>query len=455
MKINLNINYYLVPILLSLMMFPSKAISQDSLQAYIQIAMKNNLTIQQKHLNVEQASLALSSAKGLFLPSVNFSGLVSHAGGGRYADLPLGDMLNPVYSTLNQMTSSNSFPSISNQSINFLPQKYYDVYFRTSMPLYNGQLKQNKLISESQVSIKQLELEAYKRDLVKEIKNAYYDYQSANAALIIYKQAIQLLEKNVQVNQSLYNNGKGLQANVLRSKAELEKIHALYKSVELNIVNARSYFNFLLNRSLNTYVDVLSEQQLLTVLNLPSDTSLTKVREEIKMLEVAGNIQSSIVKLNKANQMPTVAAFVDLGAQAVNFEVSKKAPYYMVGLTVSIPIYNGSRNAIQIKTSQISCEKNDLLQSQTEQALQLEQSMAENALDVANQTLISESSALKSAESYFNLIEKGYKEGIHSLIEYIDARSQLTEAQMRKNIAVFNVFKAQANLERQNASYTF
>ncbi len=455
MKINFNINYYLVPMLLSLMMLPSKAISQDSLQAYIQIGLKNNLTVQQKNLNIEQASLALSSAKGLFLPTINFNGLVSHADGGRYADLPLGDMLNPVYSTLNQMTSSNSFPSISNQSINFLPQKYYDVYFRTSMPLYNGQLKQNKLINASQISIKQLELEAYKRDLVKEIKNAYYDYQSANAAMVIYSQAIQLLEKNVQVNQSLYNNGKGLQANVLRSKAELEKVNAMYKAAELNVVNAKSYFNFLLNRPLNVFVDVLTEQQLMAVSELSSDTSLIKVREEIKMLEVAGNIQSSIVKLNQASKLPTVAAFVDLGAQAVNFEVSKKAPYYMVGLTVSVPIYNGSRNDIQIKTSQIDCEKNDLMLSQTEQAFQLEHSMAENALNVAKQTLLSETSALKSAESYYNLIDKGYKEGIHSLIEYIDARSQLTEALMRKNIAVFNVLKAQANLERQNASFTF
>jgi hypothetical protein len=39
------------------------------------------------------------------------------AGGGRTVDFPVGDLLNPVYTTLNQLTGGNNFPQVTNQSI--------------------------------------------------------------------------------------------------------------------------------------------------------------------------------------------------------------------------------------------------------------------------------------------------------------------------------------------------
>lgn len=455
MKFHNILHHLIALLLLSLMLLPKISRAQDSLQTYIQAGLQNNLIVQQKSQDIEKARLALSSAKNLFLPSVNFNGLVSHAEGGRYANLPLGDMLNPVYSTLNQLTSSNSFPQISNQSINFLPQKYYDAYVRTSMPVYNPAIRINRSIAQSQLNIKDLEMDLYKRELVLQIKNAYYDIQMANVALNIYRQAVKLLEKNLQVNQSLHNNGKALQANVLRAQSELEKVKADLQSAETGLSNAKAYFNFLLNKPLHSYVHLLAEKDIEALLYNNQDSGDIRNREELQMLKAGGEIQDALVKLNQAGKLPTVGVFVDLGAQAVNFEVSKKAPYYMIGLTVAVPIYNGSRNNIRINQSQLDCKVNQLQTEQTENALELSHSISMNALKTSELKLEAETMALKSAESYFNLIEKGYKEGIYSQIEYMDARTQLTDAQMRKSLAVFNLLKDRAELERQNASYKF
>ena len=127
----------------------------------------------------------------------------------------------------------------------------------------------------------------------------------------------------------------------------------------------------------------------------------------------------------------------------------------MIGLTVAVPIYNGSRNNIKINQSQLDCKVNQLQTEQTENALELSHSISMNAIKNSELKLEAETMALRSAESYFNLIEKGYNEGIYSQIEYMDARTQLTDAQMRKSLAVFNLLKNRAELERQNASYKF
>jgi len=58
---------------------------------------------------------------------------------------------------------------------------------------------------------------------------------------------------------------------------------------------------------------------------------------------------------------------------------------------------------------------------------------------------------LTAAKAYFNLIDKGFREGSNSLIEFIDARDQLTEASLKLNIEQYNVLIQLAEYERQTA----
>jgi outer membrane protein TolC len=51
------------------------------------------------------------------------------------------------------------------------------------------------------------------------------------------------------------------------------------------------------------------------------------------------------------------------------------------------------------------------------------------------------------------LIEKGYKEGVNTFIESIDARNQLTSAQLLVTINQYRLLSAKASYERETASY--
>ena len=94
-----------------LLLFPViETYSQTSLDNYIKTALSNNETIKQQQFLLTKSLYALKEAKSLFLPSVGFNGTYTLAGGGRTVDIPVGDLMNPVYSTLHQLTSTNSFP---------------------------------------------------------------------------------------------------------------------------------------------------------------------------------------------------------------------------------------------------------------------------------------------------------------------------------------------------------
>jgi outer membrane protein TolC len=284
---------------------------------------------------------------------------------------------------------------------------------------------------------------------VNDIKVAYYNYLSAGKAVEIYEKTLTVLDRNVALNEALLANGKGLQASVLRSKSEREAVRAQLKNAGNRKLNARYYFNFLLNRDLQSPVE---EETIETVLPDASSGNAAG-REELAMLQQAKTIQETVVRMNERFWVPKLNAFLDLGSQGVDWEVSSKSAYYMVGVSLNIPIFNGNRNTQQVKLSEWNLKQSDLAIRQTTNQLTLSVQMALNALSTATANLESSLLQLDAAREYFNLINGSYEQGMSTQIEFIDASNQLTQAELQVVISRQQVNSAIADLERETATY--
>ena len=171
---------------LILVLFAGIARAQ-TLEEFVQEGLKSNLVLQQKNVSLQQAQQSLKIAKSYFLPSVNVLADYTSGEGGRNIAIPIGDLLNPVYTSLNQMTQSDAFPQVENVKQNFFPKNFYDARVRTSIPLINTDLYINEAIQSQQVMLKHYEVDVYKRQLVLDIKTAYYSHLAAQAAVGIYE----------------------------------------------------------------------------------------------------------------------------------------------------------------------------------------------------------------------------------------------------------------------------
>ncbi|GAB3926397.1 TolC family protein [Larkinella terrae] len=433
--------------------FHADTYGQSSLDGYIREGLANNLVIRQKNLTLQQAQQSLQIARSYFLPSVSLLGDYLSAEGGRNIAIPVGDLLNPVYSTLNQLIGNPAFPTIGNVKQNFLPKNFYDVRLRTSVPLINTDLYGNRAIQSQQIRMKQYELEVYKRELVAMIKTAYFHYLAATQAVRIYESARLLVNKNVEVNASLLRNGKGLSANYLRSKSEAEKITAELNGARNKQTNARKYINFLLNKPLDTEVDETFSQGEPTLLDTAS--AHTGNREELLIIQTAKEINESQMRMSKLARLPKVNAFLDLGSQAYDWRYNEQSRYYLLGIQLTVPLFQGFRNTMQIRQNGLELEKTGLNLTYTQNQLQMAAEVAGNELVTASRNYLASRGQLTSAQSYFTLIEKGYQQGVNSLIEYLDARNQLTSSQLQQLIRWFEMRMAEARLERETASYSF
>jgi len=428
------------------------ASAQHKLSEYIGSGLENNLTLREKNISLEKSLIALKEAKSLFLPSMNFIGNYLSAEGGRVITFPAGDLLNSVYSTLNQLTSSQQFPQIKNADVQLLPNNFYDVRFHITYPLLNTDIYYNKIIRQQEVILQQYDVEIYKQELTKEIKQAYYNYCTAINAVSIYKNALELVNQNLKVNQSLLRNGKGLPANVIRAESEVENISSRIIETENTRLNAKYYFNFLLNRSLADTVEAednpLPDSLLIVIAEIPNITN----RSELHKINTGIKLYNTQLKLNRSYYIPKLSSFLDLGSQYSDFIFNSQSRYYFLGMQLDIPIHNGNRNRFKIQQTQFDIKSSELQKTFVSTQLQMAAGVAQNNLKSAYATYQSSEKQLVSAKAYFNLIDKGFKEGINSLIEFVDARNQVTTAELQVNINRYKVLNQIAEYERQTTN---
>ena len=437
---------YLLLLLLGLPVLGQKSV----LDEYVATAFQQNITLQQKSIQVEKAMMALKTAQSLYQPSVAFQGGYQSGEGGRSIAFPVGDLLNPVYSTLNALTKSTAFPQIANVETNFFPRDFYDVKVQTTMPLYNKDISYNKQIQEQTLSLQREDVSLYKRELVKQIKTAYYNYLLSLGLVKVYENSLNLALEGKKVNEKLLANGKGLPAYLLRSDSEIATIQAQIAEAVKQNQSAQYYFNFLLNRELRAEIriDFEVEKAIAGVYAVTPG-----VREELSLLSKSINIQETVLKMNESFYLPKLNGFVNLGSQATLNNISSKSGYYFFGLQMDIPIFSGKRSLYKVKQTQldIASAKNalDLSTKQFNMATEIAQKNVQSSI-VSFQA---STKSYEAASAYLRLIEKGYKEGVSTYLETVDARNQWMNAQINYQLKQFNVLIAAAAYEREAASY--
>lgn len=438
-------------IILTMISFGFIGYSQSRLEHYIEIGLKSNEVIKQHNFDINKSLYALQEARSLFYPTISLNANYTKADGGRTIDIPIGDMLNPVYSTLNQITNSNAFPSLQNQSVLINPDNFYDAKIHATMPLLNYEIIYNKRIKSQQTSLQKIELEIYQRELVKEIKTAYYKYLQSIEGINIYQDALALIKENQRVNHALFKNDKINRTAVLRSDNEVIRIEANLETAKQISNNAKTYFNFLINQKLDSEIEIDSDKESLPSALVQENTSN---REELSKLTMAKDINENVSKLTQSYWYPKLSGFADFGFQDFDFEVNKQSRYYFAGAALEWTIFSGSKNKYRLKQVE---EESNKINSQTDnvkQQLLLQFQVTRNNLISALEQFNADKNQKASAKKYNEDITKLYKEGQAIYIELLDAQNQWVNAQLNTNISLYNSWIAFAELERANATFT-
>ncbi|MCD4835105.1 MAG: TolC family protein [Bacteroidales bacterium] len=425
------------------------------LEKYIQEGLQTNLTLKQKQSSYEKSIFVLKEAKGLFLPTLSLNARYSVADGGRVIEFPVADMMNPVYSTLNQMTGTNQFPQIENESIPFLRPTEQETKLQLVQPLFNSQIFYNKKIMSELTNVEKANIESYKRELVAEIKTAYFSYLKTVQVLKLTDKTTELLKENIRVNERLFTNDKITIDNVYRSKAELSKLEQnIAEAVKYN-KSAKAYFNFLLNKPLESDIEISDETKisfLETELQNSQENAINN-REELQQIKSYENASDYNLKMNKFNKIPILTAAVDYGFQGEEYNFTSDDDYIMASFVLSWDLFKGFQNNAKIQQATIDKQIIETKYMETENQIRLQVINSYYELEAVEKAITAAEQEKLSAVKSFEIVNKKYKEGQTSLIQFIDARTTMTSAEYNVIIATYDYKIKYAEFERAACLY--
>lgn len=432
---------------------------------YIAQGRESNLALNAAGADVRRAQAQLEEARARWRPTVALAARYSRADGGRTIDLPVGDLVNPAYRTLNQLLQAQGQPApfqdIANQQISFLREREQETKLSLTTPLWAPAIDAGIDAADATLAATDAARAAYARTLERDIEVAYLDWLRANAAQSIVQASRDLLAENLRVNTVLFDNGKITRDQVLRAQAEVLALEQQALEAGNGVTLARNYFNFLLNRPLDATIDaaevpdpVAFAAQRLAALGADPDALADArledyaagARAELGQIDAQVRAAAAGVAAERASYLPTVAFAVDAGIQGEDYGFGSGQNYAIASLVFDWRLYDGGQRKSRVAAARATLERAEIARNEVSDQIALQVRQAADRLRTARASLATASARQDAAREAFRIASRKRDAGSIAQVEFIDARTALTSAELNLNLTRFDVLVRLAEL---------
>ncbi len=365
--------YLLVPFL----MVQLSQAQTSQLQKLVQEALKNNPGLQARSSMVKAREARVPSQGALPDPMITF-GLMN---------LPL-----------------NTF--VFDQE----PMTGKQLAFSQAIP-FPGKLGLKEKMAEQDARLARFQFEDVRLKLIFQVKQAYFDLNYIDRALEVTQKNQEILQNFIEVAQTKYSVGKGIQQDVLKAQVEFAKFYDKIITLKDKREGINARLNALLNRSANTpFPD--TEALLYKPLKVEFDSLMNIALKNNPILNgYATRVQKSDFKnrLAKKNYMPDFNVMVAYTQRDVLSSGMGGIDYVSGIIGLKIPLYFWKKQRKDVESSYYEKESNtqalenirNTVLSRLSDAYQSMEKEAE-LIDLYQTTIIPQSSqALNSAISSY------------------------------------------------------
>lgn len=415
------------------------------LDGYVQHALGHNPDFERAEIAVRQQQARLDQAKGLFLPTVAFRATYTLAAGGRTIQFPIGDLLNPVYNTLNQLTESNAFPQVENENIQFLPHNFQETHFRVIQPVFNPDIIANKRAQESLLDASKTSLSVAEADLVRDVKQAYFTWLQAAEQVRIYEETRELLEEQLRVNRRLAEASKVTPDAVSQAQVALSQWAGDLARARQQQASARAYFNLLLGRDLG--MEVEKDPDLQPGAWQPDlDTLLFSVasqRQELTWLSQQRDAQQWDVQRQRGQWLPSMTVVSDVGFQGFGYNFADDQGFALAQASLNWNLFQGGQRSAAIQEAKLQAQSLQLQSVQLDRQLALQVEQAWYGWQAAAEAHAAAVEGEQHAARLFRQTQQRFLEGQVNALLLEQARTGWTQARLGLNAATFSWLQAE------------
>ncbi len=285
------------------------------------------------------------------------------------------------------------------------------------------------------------------------VYKTYYGALIAEKQLLYVNESITRLEKLLHDQNEIYKNGFAEKLDLDKTTVSLNNIKSTAYQLQNGI--AVSYIVLKNAMGINQTDSVILKDTLSEDL-VKNDILLTENfnyddRNEIKTLKKTGDLMKLDVWRNKLSKYPTVSLFGNFSSQAqrYNFDFYKDEKWintYLIGINITLPIYNGSIRKYKMQEAKLTLEKNNNTIENVKRMIDMEQGIAKKTYTNAMLALETQKRNMALAQKVFETTKKKYEQGLGSSFEILQADTELQQAQGNYFKALYDAVIARVNI---------
>lgn len=397
-----------------------------SLQDCIDYALEKNIQLQQNKLSLEEADVDVKTAKASLFPSLSFS--TGH------------NLVNRPYQETSATVSGTEIITSDNNNT------YNGSYSLSAQwTLWNGGQRLNNIKQQkTNKEIAGLSVAETENMLQEEITKLFVQILYANESVEINKNTLEVSEATYKRAVELFNEGSLSKSDVAQLEAQASNDKYQLVTAESTLRNYKLQLKQLLELDGTTEMVLdmpeLKDEDVMAVLPNQIDvynTALTS-RPEIQSSKLSIDNAKLGIKTAKAGYLPTISLSASTSSMTNNASTNNWAEQMkygwnnMIGINLSIPIFNNRQTKSAVQKAQItySSSQLDLINKQKElystiESLWLDALNAQQQYEAAN-------SKLQSCQTSFDIVNEQFNLGIKNTVELLTEKNNLLSAQQQR-----------------------
>ena len=480
-----------IGIAFAVILSPFLGVAQDrqpllelNLEKAIEIALNENPSVRVADLEVQKKEYAKRSAQSSLYPQIDLVGQYSRAikkqvmymdsggEGGGMASMFEGlfapiikaseetfSSINPEYvpGTFTQNVAKNSETpeSSSDGGITVGRDNTWTGGFNLNWPIIVPTLWKSLELSSLDVELAVENARSSKINMINSVRKAYYGVLFAKDALNVLQKSYDNAMMNYEDIRNKYQQGIVSEFDMIRADVNV-------KNIKPNLVQTQNAYN-LATLSLKALMGVdmdmgisvsgsLKDYEGDLYAELLSVNPSLNSNSDLKKFDLQNNQLEKTLELYRAQYLPVIAVTGNYMYMSMNdnfkFGDYKWNPYSSVGISVSIPLFDGFKKRNDVKQTKVSLEQMKWQREDIVRNLQL--AVKNNVNNMSNyvEQVISTKDVVAQAEKGYEISQKLYDTGIGTLLDLNEAQLGLTQASLAFNQAIYNFLASKADLDK-------
>lgn len=425
-----------------------------SLDECIAIALDDNPVIKVADLEIARVDLTKRSTVASLLPTVSFAG-----------------QYNRTLAKQTMYMSMDGFGGAGGDNSGDVPQagegsdrdagikvgldNSWSLGFNASLPIIAPQIWATLKLDDIQIMASVESARSSRLSMVREVKNAYYSLLLAEDSRKVMEENYAMALYTADIYRRRFELGTASKYDTLRTSVAAKNIEPQITQAEIAVRQAGLKLTLLMGmdaapvvvpaNTISDYEDGMYAEVLAT------DTSIVN-NSELRLLDMQRKQQRQAITVSKLAFVPTLSltanySWTSMSNGPLFGAGSRWSPYSMVGLALSVPIFQGGGRLNAVKQNTIAARQLDWRRDDLERSVRMQVDVAMDNIQLNVKQIASSALSVSQAEEAYRIICESFDIGTASYLDRRDSELSLIQSRLSYLQSIYNYLTAGADLE--------